>query len=318
MQNEETNRVAALSDLDDFTIADGYPDPRGWDVLAADGTKVGKVHDLIVDTNAMRTRYLDISLDHDTLHLDDDRDILVPVGQARLDDHDDHVMLDSMGVQQLTALPAYGHDEITRDYETSLLPNFDAGATDMTNGGDSGASIGELTRDTAAGTAAAGDFYASRHFDDSRFFSGRGRKSTKDDTAGEQRVTRSEEELDIGKRQVQAGAVDVRKTVETEHVSQPVTRRREEVTIERRPVSGARAGTADIGEDEIRIPVTEEEIVVEKRPVVKEEIVIRKQAVTEEQTVEADLRKERVDVDDSNRTTRGRSGTRTDNEQRGR
>ena len=37
---DETPRVSALSDLGDFQVADGYPDPRGWRVLAADGTEV--------------------------------------------------------------------------------------------------------------------------------------------------------------------------------------------------------------------------------------------------------------------------------------
>ena len=119
-------------------------------------------------------------------------------------------------------------------------------------------------------------------------------------------VTRSEEELAIGKRQVQAGEVEVRKSVETEHVRQQVPVTREEITVERRPVRDGMAASADIGDDAIRIPVTEEEIVVEKRPVVKEEIVVTKRAVQDTQVVEADLRKERVDVDDRTRT-RGQS-----------
>jgi len=53
-----------------------------------------------------------------------------------------------------------------------------------------------------------------------------------------------------------------------------------------------------ITDDEIRIPVMEEQLLVEKRSVPKEEIVIRKRAVTEEKTVEADLRRERVEYDE--------------------
>jgi uncharacterized protein (TIGR02271 family) len=98
----------------------------------------------------------------------------------------------------------------------------------------------------------------------------------------------------------------IRKSVETERVRQPVTRRREEVDVERRPVEGmaAGAGQAEISEDEIRVPITEEEVVVEKRPVVKEEVVIRKRAVEETEEDEADLRKERIDVDESGTTRR--------------
>jgi len=110
------------------------------------------------------------------------------------------------------------------------------------------------------------------------------------------RMTRSAEELRFRKRERPAGEVHVKKHVETEHVSQPVRREREDVTIERRPAS-ARAGRPEIREDEVRVPITEEEIVVEKRPVVKEELVIGKHKVEEATNVEADLRKERVDVE---------------------
>jgi uncharacterized protein (TIGR02271 family) len=119
-------------------------------------------------------------------------------------------------------------------------------------------------------------------------------------TAGQEGVTltRAEEELRVGKRQVQTGQVEVRKTVETEHVSEPVMLRGEEVDIERRPIAdGSVSGDVQIGAQEIRIPVTEEEAVVEKRPVVKEEIIIRKRATQRQQTVDADVRTERIDVE---------------------
>jgi len=113
-------------------------------------------------------------------------------------------------------------------------------------------------------------------------------------------MTRSEEELDVGKRRVPAGTVSIRKRVDTEHVSQPVNTSHEEVTVERRPVANAdSASRADIGQDEIRIPVYEDEIVVDKRRVLKEEIVVKKSEVQDSKSVEADLRKEKVDVDES-------------------
>ena len=54
--------------------------------------------------------------------------------------------------------------------------------------------------------------------------------------------------------------------------------------------------TAD-GGSVIRVPIVEEQLVVERRPVVREVLVIRKRAVERQQVVEADLRRERVDVD---------------------
>ncbi|MEG3193797.1 YsnF/AvaK domain-containing protein, partial [Lysobacter sp. D1-1-M9] len=94
-----------------------------------------------------------------------------------------------------------------------------------------------------------------------------------------------------------AGEVDVRKTVETERVAKTVPVSHEEVTVERRPVTGATPRGGKISEDEVRIPLSAEEAVVEKRTVPKEEVVIRKQTVQGEQKVEADLKRERVDVD---------------------
>lgn len=111
-------------------------------------------------------------------------------------------------------------------------------------------------------------------------------------------LTRSEEELNIGKREVERGEAVVAKHVETERVSEPVTRRREEVVVERRPVeTGARADAA-IGDDEVRVPLMEEEVVVEKRPVVKEELVVGKRVVEERDVVETDVRREEFDVDE--------------------
>jgi uncharacterized protein (TIGR02271 family) len=120
-------------------------------------------------------------------------------------------------------------------------------------------------------------------------------------------VTRSEEELAIGRRQVPAGEVELRKAVETEHVRREVPVTREEVTVERRPVVEGQSA-ADIPDDAIRIPIVEEEIVVEKRPVVREELIVRKHLVQDTELVETDVRRERVDIDDR---THGR-GSRDD------
>jgi len=131
------------------------------------------------------------------------------------------------------------------------------------------------------------------------------------ETHGDSRLTRAEEEVRIGKRDVEAGEVVVAKHVETERVREDVPLERERVRIERRPVSEA-YGSAQIGEDEIRVPVVEEELVVEKRAVVKEELVISKERVPDVETVDTEVRRERFDItgdkdliDDSS-TTRGR------------
>lgn len=122
------------------------------------------------------------------------------------------------------------------------------------------------------------------------------------------RLTRAEEELRIGKREVEAGEVVVNKHVETEQVRTPVERRIERVRVERRPVTGATTGTVQMRDDEIRVPIVEEEIVVEKRPVVKEEIVLTRDVETESEVIDESVRKERVDVHEEGNVRGGRHG----------
>jgi uncharacterized protein (TIGR02271 family) len=120
----------------------------------------------------------------------------------------------------------------------------------------------------------------------------------------ELRVQRSEEELLAGTRERVAGSVNVRKRVRTDRVRIEVPTRREEVSVERVPVSGE-ASEAQIGADEVSVPVVEDEIVVQKKPVVKEEIRIRKDVVHERQIVEDDVRREEVDIEDDTSQRRG-------------
>lgn len=128
-----------------------------------------------------------------------------------------------------------------------------------------------------------------------------GRSGSSLEHEDEMRIQRSEEELRVGTRKREAKAVKVRKRIVTERQRMDVPKMREEVTVERVPVEGrdaAELGGSKLGEDEIVVPVITEEVVVEKRPVVKEEIRIRKDVVHEEEVIEADVRKEEIDIDD--------------------
>ena len=117
----------------------------------------------------------------------------------------------------------------------------------------------------------------------------------------ELRIRRSEEELRTGVRQREAGSMNVRKNVRTEREEVRVPRRREEVDVERVPTN-REVAEAEFGDEEVVVPVFEEEVVVSKRIVLKEEIRLRKRVVEEVQTFEVDLRKEEVEIDDQ--TTR--------------
>jgi uncharacterized protein (TIGR02271 family) len=114
------------------------------------------------------------------------------------------------------------------------------------------------------------------------------------------RVPLAEEELDVVKRDREAGEVRLRKDVvtETKRIEVPVTR--EEVRVERTPVSERREalpGDKPFEKDSISMPIHEEEVEIRKRPVVKEEVRLRKERVTEQRAAEADVRKERVDIE---------------------
>jgi uncharacterized protein (TIGR02271 family) len=289
---EDTNRrVVPLDDLDNYEVADHDPDVRGWDVISSDSRKIGKVDDLLVDTQAMKVRYLNVEVDKDVRGSDRDRNILIPVGHAQLDEKDDRVFVSGVSASEVRTIPAY-EGRLDREYEDNLRTRFGSSAAGATAGASG-------TRD---------DYYGDAHFDDNRFYGARRGHSDRDsrrdarggaDTRGEERVTLSEEQLAVGKAQHQTGEVRVGKHVETEHVKKEVPVRREEVTVERQAVEGDRAmsGRARIEEDEIRVPIREEEAVVQKRVVPKEELVVKKKEVQDTQTVEADLRRERADID---------------------
>ena len=115
------------------------------------------------------------------------------------------------------------------------------------------------------------------------------------------RVPVAEERLNVGKREVELGEVEVRKTVETEEQTVPVTLTRDEVNVREvdttdRPL---RAGEDAFEEGTIRVPVRGEEAVVAKETVVTGEVVIEKDAVAEERRITDTVRKQRVEVDEA-------------------
>jgi uncharacterized protein (TIGR02271 family) len=119
----------------------------------------------------------------------------------------------------------------------------------------------------------------------------------------ELRVQRTEEELAAGTREREAGEVRVRKNIRTDREQVEVPTRHEEVSVERVPVEGE-ASEAEIGEDEVSVPVTEEEVVVSKRPFVKEEVRIKKDVVDDTEVVEEDVRREEIDIEDETSSRR--------------
>jgi uncharacterized protein (TIGR02271 family) len=114
-------------------------------------------------------------------------------------------------------------------------------------------------------------------------------------------MTRSEEELRVGTERRETGRARLRKYVVTETEQRTVPVRREEVRVEREPITEANAGQAldgpEISEDEHEVVLHEERPVVEKDVVAKERVRLSAEERTDEETVSEDLRKERIETD---------------------
>jgi uncharacterized protein (TIGR02271 family) len=289
-------------------------------VKTTDGQTVGKVGDLIVDTQQMRVRYVDVELERSVGELardaatpgDQERHTLLPIGSVELDDARDDVRVSGYTLEQIAGLPRYGGQTISRDYERSLVDGHRGRGVGAAVAGAAGAAAASVAHGAErVKDAVVGNDYDHDDYDDQRLYAARrarmqqqqgtagARGAAAGATHGEQRLTLAEEQLEVGKRQTSAGEVELHKTVETQRVQEQVQLRHDEVTVERRPVTDATAlsGQAQIGEDEIRIPIMEEQVVMQKVLVPREEIIVRKNAVVENQTVEADVRRERLVTD---------------------
>jgi uncharacterized protein (TIGR02271 family) len=135
------------------------------------------------------------------------------------------------------------------------------------------------------------------------------------DTSGpttDDAMTRSEEELRVGTETRERGRARLRKHVvtETQQVTVPV--QREEVRVEREPITDANLDAATSGpaisEEEHEVTLREEEVVVEKRAVPKERVRLDTETVTDERQVSEEVRKEQIEVDGDQSTYRDDRG----------
>ncbi|HEX7981825.1 MAG TPA: PRC-barrel domain-containing protein [Gemmatimonadaceae bacterium] len=155
--NEDGVRIAPLGALKDFEVAEGYPDVRGWKVLSSEGAEVGTVHELLIDVDNLRTRYLDVRLTNDVAATPGERDVLVPIGTANLVD-DQKIVRVPLTTERFGLLPLYDHGHLSRVQEVEVRRHF---------------SLGEAAAATATGAAAgaaARGFYDDAGYDDRKFF----------------------------------------------------------------------------------------------------------------------------------------------------
>jgi uncharacterized protein (TIGR02271 family) len=116
--------------------------------------------------------------------------------------------------------------------------------------------------------------------------------------AGQQALTRSEEELQVDTKQVPRGQAGVRKRVVTEQEHRTVPVEREELRVQREPIpAGEGDGDAEVSADERTVELREEQPVVDKRVVPKERVRIGKEVVRDQEQISEPVRKEQIEVD---------------------
>ncbi|WP_270256607.1 PRC and DUF2382 domain-containing protein [Kocuria marina] len=260
----------------------------------SDGDKIGKVEQVFLDDNSGEPTFLTVNTG-----LFGAKENFVPVKGARQDGdrvvlpYTKDVIKDAPKVDADQHLSPAEEEELYRYYEL----NYDDGRTAGTDRDRATAAAG------TAGVAGAADRDRAAVVQDRRDVA-----ATADDEAS---VVRHEERLNVGTQEREAGHARLRKYVVTDHETVDVPVEREEVTVERTPINdtNARVDNGTIGEEEVDVTLYEERPVVQKETVAVEEVGLNKQTVQETQRVEADVRKEQVDVEtDVDRGNLGRDG----------
>ena len=293
MAEERSDRFREVETFEDYQVND------------RDGEKIGKVDELFVDHDD-RPEYIGVEMGLFGLS----GETLIPWELCDADEANETITVNSEKSKVKDA-PSFDDDQsITSDFERQVHEYYGLqvaeGSEERGAYGDYYSGEGrhededtELDTEGRVGTEAGGRTGA--HDTDSGAVASGGGREDEDEV----RVQRTEEELRAGtrERQREGGGVNVRKRVRTDREQVTVPKKREEVSVERVPVDekeGERtAAEAEIGEDEeISVPVTEEEVVVDKKPVAKEEVRIQKDVVEDEEVVEEDVRKEEIEVDE--------------------
>jgi uncharacterized protein (TIGR02271 family) len=245
-------------------------DTRGASVLDQEGTKIGAVEDIYLDRDTDEPEWVVVKTG-----LLGNRVNFVPLRDASLQGEELVVPYDKKRVSGAPSVDADG--ELSQEEEAELYSYY--GLEYSEHHSDSGLPEG------------GGDDVSDAHGED------RGVSGTTTDDA----MTRSEEEVTVGKTVREAGRARLKKYVVTENVTQTVPVQREEVRVETEPITDANVGQAtsgpDISDEEHEVTLHEEEPVVEKRTVPKERVRLSKDTVTDEREVSEQVRKEQIETE---------------------
>jgi uncharacterized protein (TIGR02271 family) len=234
-------------------------------VVEANGNKIGSVGQIYLDDQTGEPNWVTVKTG-----LFGTSESFVPLSGASLSGSDIVVTYDKDTIKDAPRVDPDGH--LTPDEEGSLYAYYGLGG--ITNRG------AEYDQDTDRETTVGRDTSGP----------------TTDDA-----MTRSEERLRVGTQTREAGRARLRKYVVTENVTQTVPVNREEVRIEREPITDenrdqALAGPA-ISEEEHEVVLREERPVVEKEAVPVERVRLDTETVTDQVTVNEEVRKEQIDSD---------------------
>jgi uncharacterized protein (TIGR02271 family) len=241
---------------------------RGSDLIDRDGDKIGKIEEIYLDTDTDQPEW---ALVHTGLF--GGKGTFVPLREASPDGDAIRVPYEKAHVKDAPGVEADG--QLSEREEAELYRHYGveygAGGSGSGNGGSTG-------RGDDAST-------------------GRDVSGPETDSA----MTRSEEELNVGTAQRESGRVRLRKYIVTEDVQTTVPVSREEVRIEREPITDANVGDAkdgpELSEEEHEVTLHTEEPVVEKRVVPKERVRLDKDTIQEERQVSESVAKEQIEVD---------------------
>jgi uncharacterized protein (TIGR02271 family) len=267
--------MLAKEHIDDLLTRDGK-------VLSSEGDKIGSIGQIYADDDSGQPTWVTVKTG-----LFGTSASFVPLEGARVEGDDIVVPYGKDQVKDAPRVDTDGHlepaeeERLYRHYQLNEagIRGTDAGHTSDYRGNAAEAGAGFRDETDIAGTTG-------------RDTSG----PTTDDS-----MTRSEERLNVGTERQTTGRARLRKYVTTENVTQTVPVRREEVRIEREPITDANAGAAmsgaDISEEEHEVVLHEERPVIEKETVPVERVRLDTETVTDEVTVDEEVRKERIETD---------------------
>jgi uncharacterized protein (TIGR02271 family) len=270
---------------------------RGQDLYDNDGDKIGTIEEIyldaettepewaLVNTGFFGTKSTFVPLQQAT---DEGGSIRVPYEKAQVKDAPKMDPDGQLSQEEEAELYRHYGLDYSESRSDSGLPEGGA-ATGTTSGGGTG--------EFAAGTEDTSSSRGESAGDDASGTVGRDVSGPTTDEA----MTRSEEELQVGTTQREAGRARLRKYVVEDEVTRTVPVRREEVRVEREPITDANVDAATegpaISDEEHEVVLHEEQPVVEKRVVPQERVRLNKDFRTEEETVSEEVRKERIEAD---------------------